>query len=121
MYKLDLPPLYSRIHPVFHVSLLELVQVWDGKMPGMVTLLELTEDSGKEEWEIELIVDHCEHQAGVQYLVCWKGWSKEYDKWVHEGFLTHAPTLIQEYCACTGLGLAPQAAHNSKQKRGPTT
>ena len=35
--------------------------------------------------------------------MCWKGWSKEYDKWVHEGFLTHVPTLIQEYHARTRL------------------
>ena len=90
-------------------------------MPGMVTLPELADDSGEVEWEIESIVDHHEHQAGVQYLVCWKGWSKEYDEWVHEGFLAHVPTLIQEYHTCTRLGPAPQAAHNLKWKRGLTT
>ena len=90
-------------------------------MPGMVTLPELADDSGEEEWEIESIVDHRERRAGVQYLVHWKGWSKEYDEWVHEGFLTHMPTLIQEYHAHTGLGPAPQTTCNLKWKRGPMT
>jgi hypothetical protein len=96
-YKLALPPLYSRIHLVFHVSLLELARLYNEDMPDSVDTLELEDEDSKDEWEIESLVGHRKRASGTQYLVRWKGWSKEYDEWVHENFLAHAKELVDEY------------------------
>ena len=40
--------------------------------------------SSLKEWYIKKIVDACQHGRGVQYLVCYKGYGKEYDEW-HPG------------------------------------
>jgi hypothetical protein len=43
----------------------------------------IAEDS-TEEWYIDKIVDTCQRGRGVQYLVHYKGYGKEHDKW-HPG------------------------------------
>ena len=96
-YKLALPPLYSRIHPVFHVSLLEPARVRPGCMPESVEVPELAEEEGEKEWKIESIVDHRRCTGGIQYLVRWAGWSPEYDEWIHEGYMANAQEVVREY------------------------
>jgi len=100
-YKLDLPPLYSRLHPVFHVSLLEKYQGRPGEEPGQWTLPELEEGGTEEEWEIEAIVDSRRRATGTQYLVRWKDLPKEYDEWVHEELIGNATKLLDKYRAAS--------------------
>jgi transposase InsO family protein len=114
-YKLALPPLYSRIHPVFHVSLLELARLRNEDMPDSVDTPELEDEDSEDEWEIESLVGHRKRVSGTQYLVRWKGWSKEYDEWVHENFLAHAKELVDEYQQEDG-GVT-QAKRQRKRKR----
>src|ERR1700723_1695898 len=40
----------------------------------------VTED-GTEEWYIDKIVDAHQQGFGIQYLVCYKGYGREHDKW----------------------------------------
>jgi hypothetical protein len=115
-YKLDLPPLYSRLHPVFHVSLLEDAKLRQRDNPGSVVTPEL-EDGEEEEWEIEGIVDHRQRGGAIQYLVRWKGWSKEYDEWIHEGYLEHAQDMVAAYRKGNATKSHVKQQSNRKRKR----
>jgi hypothetical protein len=60
-YKVDLPS-SIRIHPVFHISLLELAQPRNKPIPGYIQLpLPLIIIDDKEEWEVKEIIDSCYH------------------------------------------------------------
>jgi len=48
---------------------------------------------GEKEWEVEEILDSCWHQRRFQFLVKWKGFSREYNSWetTIRGPLIHNP------------------------------
>jgi hypothetical protein len=109
-YKLDLPQLYERLHPVFHVSLLEPYHARPEEQPGTWQGPELAPET-EQEWEVEALLGKRQKGRKVQYLVRWEGWPKAYDQWVDlEPDLQNAKKLIQEY----------EADHNTepKEKRG---
>jgi len=73
-YKLELPQSMSRIHPVFHVSLLEPYVIND--IPGRVLDPPLAiEVEDQLEYEVEDILDSRKVRNQLQYLVHWKGYS----------------------------------------------
>jgi hypothetical protein len=41
-------------------------------------------------------VDHRKRADGIQFRVRWKGWSRDYDEWIHEGHL-NADRAIKKY------------------------
>ena len=93
-YHLWLPPAY-RIHPVFHVSLLEPYQ----RRPGDVSVPEypvpdLEDDD--EIGEVEEILKKRKEKGVLKYLVRWVGYSKEYDQWVSEENV-HAEDLVEAF------------------------
>ena len=81
-YRLAMPPTY-RIHPVFHVSLLELYKqrANDPDLPEY-PLPELIED--EEEYPVERILQKQTRKGVKEYLVRWAGYPPEYDQWVPE-------------------------------------
>jgi hypothetical protein len=96
-YRLALPNEMSRIHNVFHVSLLE---PWRSRnaseeLPMPVEL----EDGTAEEYEVEAILDKKTVKGKTKYLVRWKGWPEDYDKWEPEEHLEGAPDLLREFHA----------------------
>ena len=67
-------PATVQIHPVFHVSLLELAA--DDPYPGQVSPPpSAVIVDGEEEWEVETILDSRLHYNRLQYLIKWKGYS----------------------------------------------
>lgn len=81
-YHLWLPPAY-RIHPVFHVSLLEPYQRREGDVnipeypvPDLVD----DDDIG----DVESIHGKRTRQGVREYLIRWVGYPKEYDQWIAE-------------------------------------
>ena len=97
-YKLCLPASMSRVHPVFHVSLLKRPK--DGgrhSAPPPAMLLE-----GFEECEIDKVLAHTNKPHKRQpnhreYLVAWKGMGPEDREWLSENKLRNAADLVQDY------------------------
>lgn len=94
-YKLKLPST-MKIHPVFHVSLLEPVH--QDTIPGrtqqppppVIT-------NGTEEYEVEAILDHRIRHRRKEYLVQWKGYGVEDRTWEPVNNLTHCQGLLDQY------------------------
>jgi hypothetical protein len=84
-FRLELPP-SMKIHPVFHVSLLELYK--ESSIPGRFHVppppVEL---NGQEEFEVSEILDSRIIQRKLEYLVQWHGYNN----------LRNAPEMIQEF------------------------
>jgi hypothetical protein len=80
-YKLDLPP-NVKIHPVFHISLLEPAQPTTKAIsrhiqPSPLPIILHDE----EEWEVEEVVDSQCHRGKIQYQVKWTGFHNPDTTW----------------------------------------
>jgi hypothetical protein len=97
-YRLALPKELSRIHNVFHVSLLEPWHSRNGSkdLPMLVTL---DDDSLLPEYEVEKILEHRMRKGQKEYFVKWKGWPESYNQWEPEEHLEGAPEVLREYHA----------------------
>ena len=93
-YRLTLPDKW-KIHPVFHVSLLEPF-VSDGRHPDEARpppdLIE-----GDKEWELEAILDCRIAWNMLQYRVKWKRWPDSYNEWLPAKELGNARELVAEF------------------------
>jgi hypothetical protein len=83
-----------RLHPVFHVSLLEHAasDPFPGQVPPPTPAVIV---DGEEEWEVERILDSRLHYNRLQYLVKWIGF--EAPTWQTPGDLEHAPEMVREF------------------------
>jgi transposase InsO family protein len=91
-YKLTLPKKYGRLHPVFHVSLLEGYRQRPGIIPP-----EPIDVEGEEEWEVERILAVRGKGKKKKWLVRWRGFSEADDTWEPREHLTNAKEMIAEY------------------------
>ena len=92
MYHLELPHTI-KVHPVFHVSLLELCKGsnYPNKCPPPEVI------GNEEEYEVEEILDS-RHQCGhVQYLVKWKGYPNCDNQWEPPANLGNAEDVLQDF------------------------
>lgn len=93
-YRLSLPTAW-RIHPVFHVSLLEPYhRRSDGEEQSFMPLPELID--GEEQYDVERIVDRTRSKGVLYYLVKWVGYGEEYNSWISEDDM-NADDLRKEY------------------------
>lgn len=94
-YRLALPNQYSRIHNVFHVSLLE---PWKqrGKRNDNESL-PMPELDDDEEWEVEEVKEEQEFDGDLHFLVKWKGWPSEYNQWVPEADMGNAQETVARF------------------------
>lgn len=95
-YKLDLPST-MKIHPVFHVSLLEPCD--SNPLPGQQQPTEppALVVNGEEEWEVERILDSRWYYRKFQYLVQWIGY--DHPTWEPAENVLHAPVAVREFHA----------------------
>ena len=94
-YKLAMNPRW-RIHPVFHVSLLEPYRT-DGRVQPPPPPIEV---EGVLEYEVETILQHRyrgTRNRKASYLVAWKDYGPEHNTWEPEENLKNAPEVLADY------------------------
>ncbi len=107
VYELDLTD-DSRIYPVISIAYLSRYHVRDDPFkctlapPGPVEYSAETDMFGddtrdRKHWELERVVDHATRRGKTYYLVRWKGYGPQYDKWLKLEALKHAARLVEDY------------------------
>ena len=91
-YKLKLPK-SMKIHPNFHVSLLEKAPD-DAETPDNV---ELDENTTEEEYEVERILQMKKFSGRTKYLVKWKGYDTSENTWEPVKNLTSCRAAVQQF------------------------
>ena len=79
-YELALPYGAGKVHPVYHISLLEPYhrnEIPGRRSPSPQPVVDLGDDI----WEVGKILASRVHKSRVQYLVRWKGSSSDEDTW----------------------------------------
>jgi transposase InsO family protein len=106
-FRLELPK-DAKIHPVFHISLLEPA---DAKTPVQKDFH--YQADGNDEWEVEKIIQQRRKGRRQEYLVKWLGYPDSENTWEPATHLTNCQQLLKEF------GAASQAAAPSGQSRNP--
>ncbi|MBW0508002.1 hypothetical protein O181_047717 [Austropuccinia psidii MF-1] len=95
-YHLKLPQQWKSVHPVFHVSLLELVKQSaiqnQHQLPPQPVLVE-----EQEEWEMAQVLDSKLNRGKLWYVVEWKAFNEypERKSWEPASNLTNSPDLVK--------------------------
>ena len=120
-YKLELP-LHWKIHPVFHVSLLE--PAGTDPFPNQIKIPpppDIIEDEF--EFEVEKILGY--RLFGIrkkpQYLVKWKGYSNDRNTWEPEEHLENAKELLEEFKDRRDARGATMTSSNRPRRGGNVT
>ena len=94
-YELNLPP-RLRIHPVFHVVLLEPYH--ENAIPGREVRPEPEVIEGEAEWIVEEILAVKQlGDSSCEYLVKWKGWDATEATWEPYTNLMHCPERLKDF------------------------
>ena len=95
-YKLELPPIYAKIHPWFSAwKLMKLIEPLPHQPrytnPDAVLV------DGEEEYELDFIVNHRSYGNKRKYRCRWKGYSPTDDTWEDETHLENAADVLNDY------------------------
>jgi hypothetical protein len=91
--KLQLPPHWTRVHNVFHVSLVRHYKP-DAKVVHFPPPVDLDSNT----YEVERIINHkVKRGQGKMYLVRWKGWGPQYDTWEPRKHLSECLSVLKMY------------------------
>ncbi len=115
-YRLILPRKYQRLHPTFHVSLLEPYHRRSGEDPRIIQP-DLVD--GEEEWEVEAILDSRKRGRTKEWLVRWKGFGPADDEWLRKENLKGCEELVQEFeqSRSDGPNISKEMQRSKRQKR----
>ncbi len=105
-YRLKLPITY-KLHPVFHISQLELKRVsehFPRKEEAMPPPVKSVQTSDSNIWEIEKILGERKRYRRKEYLVKWMGYGSEENSWIPAYNLVNAQELLDEFYAAQKQG-----------------
>ncbi|MBW0476049.1 hypothetical protein O181_015764 [Austropuccinia psidii MF-1] len=97
-YHLMLPLQWKSVHPVFHVSSLEMVNQSSipnqNQLPPPPILVE-----EQEEWEVDQVLDSKLKRGKLWYLLEWKGFSEDPERTTLEpdSNINNAPDLVKDF------------------------
>jgi hypothetical protein len=111
-YKLELPVNMSRIHPVFHVSLLKKWTLPYRTQPPPPTI----EIEGETLWLFERILDHRKKGRKNEYLVKWEGYGHENNSWEPESSFDNCRVEITKYWTSVQNAAPPIESNRSIQR-----
>ena len=96
-YKLKLDPKWRRVHPVFHESILHPYS--PPSFPSQKKAPPPPPDliQGVEEQEIEEILASWDRRGNIEYLMAWKGFPSEKNKWIITSKLTNAEEAVKDF------------------------
>lgn len=112
-YRLQLPPMYKALHPVFHVSILEPYHQRPGEELQRPAPIRLDE---ADEWEVEAILDHKTERGKAKYHVKWLGYPPSENTWEPENVLENAKEVLHAY-KCTHPATATQLLNAYNHRR----
>lgn len=93
-WKLELPQAV-KVHPVFHVNLLEKVTPDNfDRAPHPVPPVIV---DGQEEWEVEKVLNSKKERNRIKYLVRWKGHGQKEDSWEPAVHLENAMAMVKKF------------------------
>jgi hypothetical protein len=94
-YRLELPAA-MKVHPVFHVSLLESYResAFPGRVQGPPPSIEI---ENHEEYEVEKVLDSRRRRGNLEYFVHWSGYDINERTWEAAENLANAPEKVQEF------------------------
>ena len=96
-YKLKLPLSFGHIHLVFSVTLLRPCHADTIAKHIQKDLPPLVIYDGVKEYKVEQILDSPVFRGKLEYLVCWKGYGIEEDKWRLAEDVQGSKQLISEF------------------------
>ena len=92
---MDLPPI-MKIHPIFHISLLDLYK--ESTIPGRLQVpLSPIEIDREEEFVMSEILDSCINWRKLEYLIHWQGYEVSERIWEPANNLSNVPGMVQEF------------------------
>jgi hypothetical protein len=91
-FELHLPPAW-RIHPVFHISLLEPADPDTPQGPAP----ELDPETQEPEYEVERLLSVRRRRNKLQWLVKWVGYANEENTWEPKEMLTNCPLALRQF------------------------
>ncbi|KAJ9529314.1 hypothetical protein QJQ45_007998 [Haematococcus lacustris] len=112
---LQLPASMSRLHPVFHVSLIKPYTGTDvGFMPPPVEWLD-----EEPVYYVERLLDHRHVHAGKakEYLVQWEGYDADHNTWEPRSNLVGCDKILAEYNAAHNLKFRGGSGHGARSGR----
>jgi hypothetical protein len=95
-YRLELPERMKKVHPVFHVSLLEPYREnrWEGRVQPAPPPDEI---EGELEYEVEDVLDSKVVRGRLKYLVDWVGYGPEERTWESAEAVENAQEKVEAF------------------------
>jgi hypothetical protein len=97
-YKLKLTRTFSRVHPVFHVTLLRKAEEDTiTERPQLTHPEPEIDEQGELAYEVEEVLDSRHFQGELQYLLKFKGYGPEWNEWISEEKARGSKRLIAKF------------------------